>query len=125
MVYVSQSCVAPKTGSNETSRKRRFDHDASIRQGMPPEINRANGITGSEAISLLHLLHSVSAPPSRDLLTDHVGRAQGYNLCFSDEVMWVEILAFLLNIEHNVNRIPAVCIHQHTPQQTNMNQILD
>jgi hypothetical protein len=90
---------------------------------MSPDVNHAHGITCAEAISLLYLLHPVPVPPSRNLLAEHVGCAQGYNLCLSDEVMLVENLAFLSTIEHNVNRIPAVCIHQ-IPESFSLNVLL-
>jgi hypothetical protein len=72
---------------------------------------------------LLYLLHQVPAPPSRNLLTDYGIYAQGYNLSLNDELKLVETLAFLSNIEYNVDRIPAICIHQ-IPESCSLNVLL-
>jgi hypothetical protein len=90
---------------------------------MSPQAIPANGVSCSEAISLLYLLHQVPAPPSRNLLTDYGIYAQGYNLSLKDELKLVETLAFLSNIEYNVDRIPAICIHQ-VPESSSINVLL-
>jgi hypothetical protein len=90
---------------------------------MSPKKNLAHGVTCAEGISLLYLLHSVPARPSRKHLTDHDGLAQGYILSLSDENRLVEAFAFLSNIDHDVNRIPAVCIQQ-VPEASSLNVLL-
>jgi hypothetical protein len=90
---------------------------------MSPKSDRTHEVTCSEAISLLYLLHPVPAPPSRNVLTDHEGRAEGYSLSLSEELSLVESLAFLSNVVHDVNRIPAVCVQQ-CPETSSLNVLV-
>jgi hypothetical protein len=87
---------------------------------MPPKHDLVNGVTCAEGISLLYLLHSVPTLPSRNSLTSHNLHEHGYILSLSEELRLVEALAFLANIDHDVNRIPAICIQQVTGTSLNV-----
>lgn len=90
---------------------------------MPPKRNLPDGVTCAEGISLLYLLHPVPAPPSRNSLINHTYRAQGHTLSLHEELCLVEALAFLSNVDDNINRIPAVCVRQ-TPGKPSLSVLL-
>jgi hypothetical protein len=69
-------------------------------------------VAHAESIALLHLLHSVPAPPSRNPV-DAVRHSEGrYTLSFESECSLASTLAFLSSTTGDSDYIPAVCLEE-------------
>jgi hypothetical protein len=71
------------------------------------------GIACAENIALLYLLHRVPNLPLSNPIEDSTIREDGYILPFEKERSLVSTLAFLCNVEEDVDHIPAVCVQQN------------
>jgi hypothetical protein len=70
-------------------------------------------IAQAESIALLHLLHSIPLPPSRNPV-DPVWTSQGrYTLPFESERSLASTLAFLSGTTGDSNYNPAVCLEEN------------
>ena len=68
----------------------------------------------AEAIALLYILHKVPERPSRNCISYASNSEAGkYSLPFEIESDLVCVLAFLSSVQENIDRIPAVCVHEH------------
>jgi hypothetical protein len=80
-------------------------------------------VTCAENIALLHLLHSVPAPPSANPRNHLPIRDKGYALDSERERGLTGTLAFLSNITDDPNHIPAVCVEED-PNSVSLNVLL-
>jgi hypothetical protein len=77
---------------------------------MPLKRDLPDRVTCGKSIFLLYLLYPVPALLQHNSLINHTYRAQDYTLSLHEELRLVEALAFLLNVDYNINHIPAVCV---------------
>lgn len=77
----------------------------------------------AEAISLLHILHRIPAPPCINPATStKVANGDEYSLPFAKEQELVNALAFLVGND-DPNYVPALCV-QEQPQAAGLNILL-
>ncbi|KAG6009057.1 hypothetical protein E4U21_003389 [Claviceps maximensis] len=69
-------------------------------------------LNGAENVALLHFLHTVPAPPTRNLADERLIRHDGYSLSFDHERKLVGVLAFLSSVTDEPDHIPAVCVEE-------------
>ena len=79
---------------------------------MTPSTPPSPAVTCAENIALLHLLHSVPDPPSRNPIDRLPVRQNGYTLSLLRERSLVGTLAFLSNLKDGPEHIPAVCVRE-------------
>ena len=82
-----------------------------------------NAVIRAEYISLLCLLHSVPALPSRNAIDNIPVRHSGYTLPFLRERNLAGTLAFLSNLKDGPENIPAICIEED-PDSVKLNVLL-
>jgi hypothetical protein len=79
--------------------------------------------TAAENIALLHFLHAVPAPRSKNP-TDHLPLYKnGYTLPVETERRLTSTLAFLSSVNDDPNRIPAICVEE-IPEKGSLNVLL-
>jgi hypothetical protein len=94
-----------------------------VSNSMTPNALNSPAVTCAESIALLHLLHSVAAPPSRNSIDRLRIREKGYTLSFQQERSLAGTLAFLSNLKDGPDHIPAICIEQN-PDPAFLNVLL-
>jgi hypothetical protein len=75
-------------------------------------------ISCAENIALLHLLHSVPAPPSHNPIDTFPIRQYGYTLSFIQERRLAGTLAFISSLKDGPDHIPAVGIEEDPASET-------
>lgn len=80
----------------------------------------AADVVCAEHIALLHLLHEVPAPGSRNDASLVPFRHEDYTLPFDRERQFVGACAFLSCVRADLTRIPAVCM-QEVPETKSLN----
>ncbi|KAH8656125.1 hypothetical protein BGZ60DRAFT_546315 [Tricladium varicosporioides] len=80
-------------------------------------------VTCSENIALLHLLHSVPDPPSRNPIEHPPVSQKVYTLPLQQERSLTGTLAFLSGLKDGPNHIPAVCVEE-SPKSAFLNVLV-
>lgn len=86
---------------------------------MSPSVD----VACAERIALLHLLHKVPIPRSKNGSSPVSMRHEGYTMPFDRERQFVGACAFLSCIKADQKKIPAVCV-QEVPETQSLNLLV-
>ncbi|KAI0536840.1 hypothetical protein GGR58DRAFT_374799 [Xylaria digitata] len=90
---------------------------------MAIEPQQHNAVTCTENIAMLHLLHSIPSQPFSNPKSGIQTREAGYSLPFDEERSLATTIAFLSQIRHDTEHIPAVCL-QEIPEEDSLKVLL-